>query len=722
MNWKRSSLVAGAAMSILADVAWAQDASAVVEEVIVTAQRRAETLQDVPLAVSAVSGSDLQRRGLVDMRDVLALTPGATFTFINAAEPVLSVRGISSGGEGAASDSGVLMMVDGEVISRDFLRGAPMFDVERVEVLRGPQGTTYGRNATGGVLHVINRRPAASPSGDAALEIGDFGAFTLNAGGDLVLDDQTSARLAIHYNSRDGYSTDVATGRDVDHRQALAGRLTFERRFGDDASTTLRLHASRERHGDTGPWKSYDPTLPLLGPPFRPDYVEPSTDPYRIVTTPGGSFFDRDVWGLSNELILPFGWAKLTSLTAFRRGDNHFFQGSPIGFNIVDVRNAADVFSQELRLDGELLGDRLYWVAGAFYLEEDVAFGYDRVGSASTTFGPTTQSLRQTSSARGYGLFGEAVWRMTPALKLTLGGRFSRDEKDFWVDNRANGPFAPFFVEDPSQPLTASVSDSWEQPTGRLSLEYRFNEDVMAYGTVSQGYKSGGFNPEPSNLIAATTSFDEEKVTNFEAGVRTQLLDDRLRLNVTAFDMRYTDIQTGSFTAGGVEVIANMGKATIRGVEIEAVARPNRYVNLSAAYSAYDGTYDEFVDEDGNDLSGASLAKMPDWTFSASAVLTSPTIADAGAAQLRIDYVTRSDVAHDAPADERFGIRPGKDLIDLRLGWIPDQGDWEAAIFVRNVLDEAEIQYVGPQVILSQRPVIYGPPRTWGVSLSYRFE
>lgn len=704
-----------------AAVAWAQQDAAAIEEVIVTAQRRQEALQDVPLAVSAMSGSELQARGLTDMRDVLALTPGASFTFINAAEPVLSVRGISSGGEGAASDSGVLMMIDGEVISRDFMRAAPIFDVDRVEVLRGPQGTTYGRNATGGVFHVVSRAPRNDNSGEVAVEIGDYGAFTFNAAGDLRLDDATSVRLALHYQDRQGYSTDVVTGRDVDHRNSLAGRLTLRRDFQGGGATTLRIHGSRERHGDTGPWKSYDPTQPLLGPPFRPTYTEPSTDPYEIVTTPGGSFFDRDIWGVSNTLDLPLGGVNLTAITAFRRGDNHFFQGSPIGFNIVDVINKSDTFSQELRLQGEAFDAAFYWVVGGFYLDEDVAFGYDRTGSASTAFGPTTQRLRQTSRGRGYGLFAEGVWQVTPAFKVTAGGRYSWDRKSFEVDNRAQGPFAPFFIDDPSSPVIAAVRDSWREPTGRISLEYRFQPELMVYGTVSQGYKSGGFNPEPANLVAATTAFDEEKVVNYEVGVRSQLLEDRLRLNVTAFEMVYTDIQTGSFTAGGVEVIDNIGKATIRGVEVEAVARPHRRVQISAAYAAYDGTYDEFFDEDGVDLSGISVAKMPDWTLTLSAQVTSPLIADAGRLNLRLDYATRSEIAHDAPRDDVFGIRPGKDLVDLRLAWEPDVGDWEAALFVRNLLDEAEIQYVGPQVILSQRPVIYGPPRTFGVSLSSRF-
>ncbi len=718
----KTLLLAGAALCALTPTGVAaqakQDAD-VIQEVVVTAQRRAETLQDVPLAVSALDGAAVAQRGMTDVRDLLSLTPGATFSAINAAEPVLSIRGISSGGEGAASDAGALMMIDGEVISRDFLRAAPVYDIERVEVLRGPQGTTYGRNATAGVFHVISRKPGSTRSGQASVEVAEYNTVTVNAAADTPLGEATAARLAIHYNKRDGYSEDVTTGRDLDYRDSLAGRLTISHRFGDDVNVLVRLHSSRERHGDTGPLKSYDPTKPLLSPPFAPAPItEPSTDPYKVLTTPG-SYFNRNVSGGSIELTAPVGRLSLTSLTAFRHGDNHFFQGAPLAYNVVDTRNDADVFSQELRLDGRFLDDRLNLVAGVFYIHEDIEFGYDRRAFS----GPLslTQRLRQASTSKGLGVFGEAVAELTPKLRLTVGGRWSRDEKTYDVNNSATGPFAFLFVDDPSKAVIASTKDSWKQPTGRLSLDYRATDNLMAYATVSQGYKSGGFNLEPSNLLAATTSFDQETVTNVEVGVRTKGLGNRLQVNVTAFDMAYDDIQSNSFLAGGTEVIANTGKASIRGVEAEVVARPNRYLALNAGYARYDAKYDQYVNTNSVDLAGTRLAKSPKWTLNLGAVLTSSEIGRAGRLRLRADYSTRSDVAHDAPADPVQGIRPGVDLLDLRLTWLPTGGDWEAALFVRNAFDKAEIQYIGPRVVLDQRPVIYGPPRVIGASLSYRF-
>jgi iron complex outermembrane receptor protein len=727
MSGTKALLLAGAMVGVLAGEVHAQEAenpdmddTIVLGEILVTAQRREETLQDVPLAVTALSGEELQTRGLNDMRDVLVLTPGTAFTSYNAAEPVLSIRGISSGGEGAASDSGVLMLIDGEVISRDFLRSVPLFDVERVEVLRGPQGTTYGRNATGGVFHLISRRPGDEFGGEISAAAGDYGALTLDAGIDLPIGPTTLSRLAVQYSRRDGYSKDVATGRDVDDRESLAGRLTIEQQFGDKLTNTVRLHASRERHGDTAPLKAYDPALPILSGPFRPAYTEPSTDPREIITTPGGAYFDRDIWGVSNELVIELGWSKLTSLTAYRSGKNTFFQSSPLAYNNIDTRNKADVLTQEFRLEGSAADDKVGWVTGVFLLDEDVKYGFDRFGGAATTFPPTTQQLRQVSSGSGYGVFGEINWNLTPELKLAVGGRYSRDEKDFNIDSRAQGPFAPFFVEDPSQPLIASVSDSWGKPTGRVSLQYRPGETFMVYGAVSQGYKSGGFNSEPLNLDSATTPFDEETVLNVEAGVRSQLFNNRMMLNVTAFDMSYDDIQVSAFNINSIEIISNAASASIQGLEVEASVRPNRFLTLSLGASAYDGKFEEYTDINGDDLSGFALAKMPDWTLSVSAVAETPRIADAGILQLRADYATRSDIAHDAPADP-LGIREGREMVDLRLAWLPDSERWEAALFVRNLLDEDEKQYIFPQGILDQRLVSYGPPRTIGVSLSYNF-
>lgn len=696
----------------------AQDAS--IPDIIVTAQRRTEVLQNVPASVTALSGDEILKRGLTDIRDVLAQTPGATFTSFNAAEPILSIRGISSGGEGAASDSGVLMMIDGEVISRDFMRAVPIFDVERVEVLRGPQGTTYGRNATGGVFHLITRKPSDRTGGEARVEAGNYGAVKLDAGFDNVIGPDTRYRVAFQFARRDGYFQNVATGKDLDDRLSLAGRLTLVHDFSSTVTTTLRVHGSRERHGDTTPLKSADPTLPIIKPPFSPPVTETTSDPYKVITSPGGSFFDRDVWGVSNELFFDFGPVALTSLTAYRNGDNTFFQSSPLAYNNLNVRNKAEVFSQEVRLEGGAPTDRLYWVAGLFFLNEEVQFGFDRFGAAATNFGPTTLRLRQTSSGRGYGIFGEIKYEVIPSLTLTLGGRYSRDEKSFSLDSRAQGPFANFFVEGPD-PLIASVRDSWGKPTGRASLQYRPSEAFMVYGSVSQGYKSGGFNSEPTNLVAATTPFNEETVLNLEAGIRSQLFDRRLRLNVTGFRMKYNDIQISAFNANSVEITSNAASATIKGIEVEAVARPIPNLSFSLGGAAYDAKFDRYVDTSGTDLAGTRLARSPRWTLTASAVADSPVIGDAGRFQLRADYATRSSVANDAPADLRFGIREGKDLLDLSLSWTPLSNEWGATLFVRNVLDQAENQYVFPQGILSQRFVSYGPPRTFGASVFLKY-
>ena len=242
----------------------------------------------------------------------------------------------------------------------------------------------------------------------------------------------------------------------------------------------------------------------------------------------------------------------------------------------------------------------------------------------------------------------------------------------------------------------------------------------MFYSAVSQGYKSGGFNSEPLNSDSATTPFGEETVLNIEAGMRSQLFNNRMRLNVTAFDMSYDDIQVSAFDANSIEIISNAASASIQGVEVEAFVRPNRYLTLSLGASAYDGKFEEYIDINGDDLNGIPLAKMPDWTLALSTILETPRIADAGILQLRADYSTRSDIAHDAPVDP-LGIREGKDMVDLRFAWLPDSENWEIAVYVRNALDEEEKQYVFPQGILDQRLVSYGPPRTVGLSLSYNF-
>lgn len=713
-------LTAGTLVFVFSGIALAEAAinedNAELETVIVTAQRRDQSLQDVPLAVTTIGGDALSNRGLMEVRDLVELTPGATFTFINAAEPVLSLRGIASGGEGASSDSGVLMMADGEVIPRDFMRTAPIFDVQRVEVLRGPQGTTYGRNATAGVFHVIHKVPEDTYSADFQVEAGNYASLQLNGAVTGPLGDNTRGRAAIFAQRQDGFSEDSLTGSDVDDRRTVAARFSLAHDFTDNLTLLLRAHTSRERHGMTGPLKSSDPFVPFLSPPFvQTPFVEGDSDPYTVFIPDDGDF-DRDIWGISSQLNWHFGDLKLISLTAISRGDNEFIQPTPTNYNYIDGLNNADIFSQELRLEGTTQNN-LYWSAGLYYLDEDVDFGYVRNGYEGAT---TTQQLFQTSKNSSLGIFSEVSWYISPRLELTVGARYSRDKKSFEVDNRATGAFAFIFVEDPTQPLQVAVDDDWSKSTFRASASYQFLDHISAYLTYSQGYKSGGFNPEPANRESALTPYDEEMVTNVEAGFRSQLLDDRLQLNITLFDMDYDDIQTGFFSPGGSEIIANIGEASIKGVEVEFEVRPNEYLFFAGALANFDHEYVDFVDG-GVDVSGESIAKAPDWTASLTAQFETPVLANAGRLRISAGYQSRSDVNHDALVDRLYGVREGIDNVDLRLAWLPLNEQWELSIWGRNLLDEAEVQYVGPQTILSQRPVIYGAPRTFGATLKLSF-
>lgn len=689
------------------------------QDIVVTAQRREQSLQEVPLAVNVFSGEEVAERGLTDVRDLSALTPGATFTFINAAEPVISLRGISSGGEGAASEAGVLMMIDGEVISRDFLRAAPIFDVERVEVLRGPQGTTYGRNATAGVFHIISRLPTDEFKVDTAVTVGNYDQLLVDAAVQGALGANTRARVAFRAERRDGFSTDYFNGRDVDYRKAVASRVTIVHDVTPDLTLTARGSFSVENHGETGPLKAYDATQPFLAPSrFAPAFTELSADPYRVGTS-RQSYFDRETYAGSIELNWS-GPINLISLTTYRRGDNDYIQGAPAGlnprgYNVVTGFNGATTFSQEVRGSGLLAADRVLWTVGGFLLKEDVDFRYRRVTLS------LEQMLVQNSKATSLGIFGEVEWRATDALTVTAGGRYSSDEKSFVVRNEATGPARTAFVLEPSGLVVADLSDTWGRFTGRLSAEYRWRPGLSTYFTLSQGYKSGGFNAEPPTTIAANTPFDQESVTNREIGVRSSWLDRRLTVNVTAFDMIYKDIQTPVFV-GGLEIVDNYGSASIRGVEVELSARPTRLFGVSAAVSALDAKFNDFTDPSGNNLNGRQIPRAPTWTATASATARTPEFADGGHLAGRVDYRTRSEVFQDVPVDRLQGIRPRTDQLDLRVSWEVPQPDVQVSLWVRNILDQAEVQYIGPRTpSLLQRPVIYGPPRTVGVTFQSAF-
>jgi iron complex outermembrane receptor protein len=736
----RKSFLATAVTLFICPVAYGQTdgGPATLDEITVTARKVEESMQDVPVAVSALDGDFIKELNLKSPTDVLDFIPGATYLHSNPGEQVFSLRGISSGAEGASSDAGVLVMVDNEVVSRDFMRSAAMFDVQRVEVLRGPQGTTYGRNATGGVVHVLNNTPSENNEGGITLHTGNYGYGALEGFINGQLGETTAGRLSLQYTDRDGYSENAITGASIDDwtTTALRGQLLFEP--SDNLSVLIRAHwTDEESSGNPTAKKAYDPTLPVnfRFDPGAADYMEPSSDPW-IVENSQNTSYTRQVSGLSSEIVWNLESLNVTSITAYRDADDDAdvdLFGTPRDMVVQRSDNDATTWSQELRVDNVGSHSPIAWQAGLFYLNEDhnrnerkdILIGVVAINPVIPLLAPgelwdTSQDFTQSNETDSLGIFGEAQFSLGDDTDLSIGARYSSDEKTYATTHAAAGPLSIIFLEDPSEIVVAGVSEDWSATTGKIALTHRLSDSNMVYASAATGYKSGGFNPEPFNVEAAITPFDEETVQSIEVGSKNQWLDNRLRLNATAFYSEYDDIQAEFFNPSGVTIIANIAAASITGVELEFTWLLTDNFTLLGSYAGYDHEYDEFIDADGNDLSGNKLQNVPDWTANVSADYQIPL--DSGSAvKLRLDYRIRSDIFDDADPDPVQGIRQGEDMLHARATWYSADSKWEVSAWGKNLLDNAEIVNIGTRSIMSQRRVIYAAPRTYGVSFTYNW-
>jgi iron complex outermembrane receptor protein len=723
-----------ATIIVLTAASTANAYAAVLEEIVVTARKVEESLQDVPVAMSAMSGNFLKDLNIGSIDETLAFVPGATLISSSPGEQTFSIRGVSSGSEGASSDSGVMVMVDNETISRDFMRSAAMFDVQRVEILRGPQGTTYGRNATAGVMHVLNNTPTNEKLASVTVDVGDYSSSTIDGYINGAVNENVSGRLSFHTSDRDGYTEDALSGDDLDDWQenALRAQLLFEP--SDELSILIRAHWSDENGGNPGPRKAYDSSISdnFRFDPNAAPYTEVSNDPWKIQNS-SDLFYERKIKGLSAEVHWDLASVNLTSVTTYRDAEDKVrvdLFGTPRDLVVQNSANDASTLSQEIRFDNAGTDTNIHWLAGAFYLNEehkrdetkDILVGVTSVddsgfaGQAGFDY-TSSQTFSQSNDTDSYGIFGEVKFDLGEKTSMAIGGRYSDDEKSYNVFHTAGGPLAGLLIDEPI--VTTSITNSWSAATGKASLTHAITESSMLYASYSTGYKSGGFNPEPSTLEAARTPFDEETVATFELGAKTELLDNSLRLNVTVFDSNYEDIQVENHLPSGATIIANVAEASIKGIEVEYSWLATENFTLMGSYANYDHEYGDFVDADGNDLQGNPIANVPDWTMHTSGIYTIPIGENSLA--LRLDYTNRSDIFDDPDPAEFQGIRFAEEMMHARATWTTTDENWKVSLWAKNLGDKAEIANIGPRSVMQQRHVAYSPPRTMGVSVTYNW-
>lgn len=700
----------------------ATEPAAGLEVVLVTAQRRSESIQETPLAVTAVSGAELAQRNVTDVDSLQRVVPSLTYG--NAWGGVnLEVRGIGNDNIAIGADAGVALHVDGIYLSSNHFAAMSLFDLERVEVLRGPQGTLYGRNATGGSINFITRDPTDEWEGEGRIVLGNYNARTLSAAaGGPMIDGLLGVRAAFQTVRHDGYTPNRATsGKDYDDEDSVAGRIKFVLTPGEAFSATLGLHFSSDR--GNGPATVYGgKALPGFVTPAERYSGETFPDERgpRVVAPDEDAFLHREVRGANLRLQWDLAGARVAWNTGY--WDRSF--ENPVDYDMTPIPGAEmrrdeeqKNFVSELSVASASEG-RWNWQAGLFYFDDE---SYERLDALIAGLDPPVREFDYyisdgTVYSKSYAVFGEIGYRVTDRLKATVGLRYSRDEKE--MDHLLDFGFGAFVATD-----SEVVKDDWPAWTPRFVLDYAFSDTTMAYVSVSRGFKAGGLN---YSTIPAS-SFDPEFILNYELGLKTTLLDDRLRLNLAAFRSDYEGLQQVQVVFASTEV-TNASDAEINGLEAELLFQPIAPLTIDASLVYLDATFEDFQTEDETrpqdgilNLSGNRLPRTPEWRFALGARYEMP-LGSLGTGALRLDYARRSKV-YFTPFNREDQAQDGYHTLDASYTIHSANDVWYLQAYGRNLTDESYraglLKASGALGHLNLD--YYGAPRTYGVAFGFNF-
>lgn len=717
--------IKAAATSILAMVAFqahaqntARPAAASAAEnesdIVVTALKREQSLQDVSLAITAIGQKTLESGNVSRLDGIQTLVPslqiGQTQAYF-----FTSIRGVGDTNFSIVSDPAVPFYVDGLYYPRANGPNAVMFDVGRVEVLRGPQGTLYGRNATGGVVNVIPNQPGRAFGGEGAVQYGNYNDIRVTGAVDVPLADNLHARVAGIYSNREGYTRNLATTPDADktidrvNDVGLRGIVRYE----PTDAITLRL-VSSYYHGTGG-------SIPqkYIGPnPTTPAYAgapENPTDP-RLLYNDGISKVDLEDFTLFGEAVIDLGGVDWTTQVGYLNQSAHRMadiDGSDRFIQNSEALVKTEMVTVESRIAGET--GPLRYLAGVFYLNED-ALNEIRAGAPAGPF------LRiNTARNRSIAAFGELTYSLTDAWRVTGGLRYTRDEKT-GLSRTLLQPGTP----PPANPAPRDSALEFDRVTWRVNTELDVTDNHLLYATVSSGYKAGGF-----NFVEGTT-YRPEQLTAYEIGARNTF--DNLTLNFSAFYYDYKDLQLNQLvppippaTVGTVQV-SNAASTRTYGAEVEFNWTPVQRLNISGFVTWLDAKFREFSNDDSSipgtlveNLAGKTPAFSPEWAAS----LTVSYGIEVGGGYFLTPRVTEywRDKSFLREFNRGVEIVPSYFRTDASIELAAPGRRWSITAYVNNLEDNNILNYVavGSPTVGYRFAGTYNPPRTYGVRLNTRF-
>lgn len=733
-----------AALVLVPSIAAAQEAAAVADEaqadsadIVVTAQRRQERVQDIPVAISAFGSEQLERTGVVSLEGIAPRVPSFYFGSFGAARPQLYIRGIGTRSFDPGSESSVGVFADDVYLGRSSGSFGAMKDIERVEVLRGPQGTLYGRNTIGGAINVISKAPSNEFTGNLEAGASNFGGYNVfGALGGPIAEDKLMFRVAAWHEERDGYVTNTATGNRFQGVENTGARL----RLTITPVEPLKIDLAAEFMQDGNKAAFSGLNQGTFGAPstvfFRGSGTASANSDLRRGALSSDPFLDREVKSYIGRIEYDAGAATFTSISALRYldiRDGRDLEGSSLDILDQSSDEHSKQFTQELRIastPGSSLsaGGLVDWIIGGFYYH-DTSNRTDsfRIGLNSAVRAaagtPATDVALSDYKIESYAVFGQATLHLTDALDVTLGGRYSHDAKRATQAGTTTDG-APIIAA----AFTTTNSATYESFDPRIVVAYKLSSDANIYASYSTGFKSGGFQYVPFSRGQADILFAPEDISAYEFGFKTEWLDRALRINGAAYYYDYKNLQISRIilpagTSAPVSLISNAASSTIKGLDLEITARPSRNFEVNIAYGYLDAKYDSYVFNATTDFSNTRMVRAPEHSINIGAEWRIPVLGD-GELSLRADYALTGDFFHEpGQGNILYGTgipltaEDGYGLLDLRATL--SKANWKLTAYATNVGDteyRRTINALGSTVV-----GFAGTPRIYGVKLGYSF-
>ena len=797
------------------------------EEIVVTAQRRETALQTTPVAITAYSGESLANDEIFTVNDLAASVPAFSLTAGTPLDVELNVRGITNTRlDSPSADPSVGTFVDGVYMGRTGDLNYDFYDLERVEVIRGPQGVLLGKNVVGGALSVITARPSFENSGSLQLAYGNYQSVLVGGHLNGGLSDTVAGRLSFQARQNDGYAKDILHGRNVEDINSIQARAQLLFKPEDSAwqgrlaldvnhdhsnginvvavdGGTVSCETSYLRTNCTRPWSNLRRYLGITDP--RKNVAQ--SVQYAGDTQPTQQYMKRNGYGAVLDIQRSGEGFDFNSLTAYREGrgrqlyDQTGAGPEALGWSITrwqqyiayingvygtrpatsnngqflfaqPVNEDAKVkqFSQEFRLTSNDKTSRYEWIAG-LYLKADKIDKIDRfigenfLGAVIPGGNNPLSTLSgenkwiNNGKINNYAGFGQIGWKFTDTLKLSVGVRYTSDEKKGNVRGLVIATGDRFSPNDPRPNVTIEglcrrpdgtavsptpatcvapnqwiysagtgfstpYSQKWNKTTPQAILEWKQSDKLFMYATVAKGFKGGGFDDTPANIPQSVTPYDPEEVTNYEIGFKANLLDRRIRLNADIFYMDYKDLQVTQTNAACLcNLTDNAASAEIKGIEAEFEFAATDQLRLHLSGSYVDPTYKDFLESAINpstgqrlDSSGNRLQRTPKTQVSAGVDFKTSVGSWSDALNFSINYSWQGDLFW---ATDNVAKEPAYGLLDARISLAPKDAPWTVGLFGKNITDELYrtniISFFGEEV--SQ----FGPPRTYGLDFSWKF-